>query len=377
MLIVKEAETVISAAKKLLQGSQVRKGSRLRRVVSVLADASKLSVVLQNELRPLRAAVTAAEQWLSGHTGILKDLGIPYDLSQVDVEAAAASSINAAGEGDEEDDGAGANPATTNIPSVTNEMIEAGEATVMLSTLNQAVQAAESVVLEFPELKALRLRFNRVSQWRAQVKERTVVGASAKPKPSSAMHVEELLEEGRMLRVLLPDELDALSKLAVRISEWDVSVSTTLDSMATEVTSLVKQYSSVGSSAETIRGLGFSFLNGTDGDTQIPSLSVDQIVRITTDTGGKKPMSSETELRLWEQVLTLRQRLDNLAAEGVSAGMIAQRAADLSLGLAAAEWLAQARSLFVSKSLVKSMTEGRTKGASAESVALVWADVNR
>lgn len=367
--IVKEAEIVIAAAKKLLQGSSIRKGSRLLRVVSVLADASKLSVTLQNELRPLKLAVATAEQWLSAHTGILKNLGIQCDLSQVDIEAAARSSI-LVGDGDDED-------VVNTGTSVANDVIEAGDAIVALNELNQAIQSAESVVLEFPELKALRQRFNRVNQWRTQVKERTAVSAIVKPKPSSAVHVQELLDEGRGLRILLPNDFDSLNLLAERISEWDKSVGSTLDAMATDVMSLVEQYSSVGSSAENIRGLGFSFLTGTDpGLPEPPFLLTKQIVRMTVETTGKKPMSSDAELQLWEQVLTLRKSLDDLATQGTTHGMIAQRTVDLSLGLATTDWLAQTRSLFVSKSLVKSMAEGRSKSAS-ESAAIVWADVNR
>lgn len=137
----------------------MKRGTRLSRAVSLLAESTLLPVVMPSDLKPLKDAVLQVADWLSTHATVMASLGIKCDLAQTDISRVAAGMIdtNESGNGDETDnvdeETATAYFAADGSTNVTDEMFS--EAVVDLPTLTKAVQTAESLMLDFSEIKCV------------------------------------------------------------------------------------------------------------------------------------------------------------------------------------------------------------------------------
>jgi hypothetical protein len=58
----------------ILQGNAVRKGTKLARLQLLFDEGAALPVNFDTELRPIRAAISAAKQWQEDHAPILQRL---------------------------------------------------------------------------------------------------------------------------------------------------------------------------------------------------------------------------------------------------------------------------------------------------------------
>ena len=165
------------------QGTSIKKGVRLKRIVDLLAESTLLPLTLTSECRALRIAVTGASDWLQKHASVLLALDIPCDLTQTDVTAAAEQLKADMMEHDNDEDVAGDNDeqphattttTTTTVPTDNNMDIVTPSpaaavlppATVTMTELEAVLEAADLIsYLDFPELKAVRLRVTRVRAW--------------------------------------------------------------------------------------------------------------------------------------------------------------------------------------------------------------------
>lgn len=69
------------------QGSAVRKGSKLLRIRALCEEGAAIPVSFESELRPLRAAVEAAEAWEAEHGALLLALRLHDDEHAIAVSA--------------------------------------------------------------------------------------------------------------------------------------------------------------------------------------------------------------------------------------------------------------------------------------------------
>ncbi len=59
-----------------VQGKEVKTGTALDRLQALLAEADDIPVNFENELRPVRLAVSATATWISTHAAQLHSVGI-------------------------------------------------------------------------------------------------------------------------------------------------------------------------------------------------------------------------------------------------------------------------------------------------------------
>jgi len=74
--LVADAEKWLNKAKKLMQGSAVRRGTKLTRLRLLHDEGAQIPINFETELRPLKVAIAAAEQWAAQHRAVLEALGI-------------------------------------------------------------------------------------------------------------------------------------------------------------------------------------------------------------------------------------------------------------------------------------------------------------
>ena len=58
------------------QGSAVRRGTKLTRLRLLHDEGAQIPINFETELRPLKVAIAAAEQWAAQHRAVLEALGI-------------------------------------------------------------------------------------------------------------------------------------------------------------------------------------------------------------------------------------------------------------------------------------------------------------
>lgn len=63
----------------------MRKGTKLARVQQLYDEGSGIRIHFEAELRPLRAALAAADQWRQENASVLKGLGLLHDEDSVTV----------------------------------------------------------------------------------------------------------------------------------------------------------------------------------------------------------------------------------------------------------------------------------------------------
>jgi hypothetical protein len=83
------------------KGNAVRKGSKLSRLRQLYAEGINININFTNELRPIKAAITAAEQWKEQNAVILHQLQI---RDEEDEDGSAIAAVGAAASGERTND---------------------------------------------------------------------------------------------------------------------------------------------------------------------------------------------------------------------------------------------------------------------------------
>lgn len=391
--LVDQSERLLAAMKRITQGTNVKKRTKLTRVVDLLAEMSLLPLTLTAECRPLRSALSNVTDWLQKYSTSLVALGIPCDESQTDLQAAAErlkqqleqtddSDNNEEGDGEEHIAAATAIVVGREIllddakdSAATNT--ELTEPTVTLPELKKLLDEADTISVDFPELKSARLRLVKAQSWLLQASEKLAIVTSGninsanvtvpiggnKPKGyhsssrCSEAHLQTMLKEVASLRVAFPEEVEGLTLLAAEIHDYDDTLEVSLRKMAERLLPLSHGY------FELVETLGLDGL-GSDcfRDISKPCGIRKGVAKVHTKLTGKE------ELVLWSQLEECSRLLIVISKHSEDTGILSKHSADVSMCTAAMQWVAHVRRLVMGLGQVSDT-------AASSDEKLLWGDV--
>ena len=189
----------------LSQGTTVRKGIKLTRLEQLHDEGSHISINFDNELRPLKTAITAAQEWMEEHKTLLSRLGVKEEQEQV--EAVELSEEGTAGA-----DVAHATtpsapttaPTTVDTTADTTETdlkpesdsMEVADIEVTLSDLREAAQSASQLSADFELSWRAQELLYQIERWVAKVDHMCSVSARAASGSSEAESTSATTIEG-------------------------------------------------------------------------------------------------------------------------------------------------------------------------------------
>lgn len=390
--LVDQVERLLAAIKRITQGTNVKKGTKLTRMVDLLAEVSLLPLTLTAECRPLRSTLSNITDWMQKNSSSLAAIGISCDLSQTDVQVAAErlkQQIEQTNESnDNDEDGEGDESALAaavegdSLVGQENESVAMStvlaEPTVTLPELKKVLDEAEGISVDFFELKSARQRLVKAQSWLAQASEKlanvsfgditnasnstnaavSVGGSKSKVHHSSSRcseaHLQAMLKEVSSLQIAFPEEVQGLQRLAEEIREYDYKLEISLLTAADHLLPLAHEYFQL---VET------SGLDGLGSDC-FRDITISHNVQKSVPKGPAKLTEDAGELSLWSKFEEYQRMLTGISKHNEDTGILSKHSADVSVGLAAMQWVAHVRRLVIDLSDNASLDE-----------KLLWGDI--
>jgi hypothetical protein len=171
--IVTKSEKILNTIKRITEKNNVlKKGILLDKVIGIYNDARSIHVNLEYELRPLKTAISATEEWIQGNEQVLHKLGIPIVTLQLInlfnniVDTDNNRVWNNENMCWEDADAIKESPLDTRVVSTVTDATP-----VDFDTLETVIDNASGIVTEFPELTECRIMVNTASEWLDRLKE--------------------------------------------------------------------------------------------------------------------------------------------------------------------------------------------------------------
>ena len=256
----------------------VKAGSSLSRLRDLLAEGRRVPVNLEYEMRPLKASIEAAQEWMEQHSEVLKALGIVTVNNACPPADTAAAAMG------------GTNTDTkTKIP---------------YEKLFSCVNAASGISATFPELSEVRELLRETDEWLALATERcerpqshkkaaghksadqaamttsheeekVVNTTSTSSSSSSAPHRDvllSLLARGQNLGVDVSAETEMIEVALAAIDDWEGTAGQALCDLDRQVAPVVQAYRRLAAVTATVKGKTTGGGGGEAATSQLPPL---------------------------------------------------------------------------------------------------------
>ena len=76
---IESADSWLAATKKISTNGNIKKGTKLKRARELYVEALNFKLNFTNEMKPLRAAIIQAENWIADNVYLLERLAIPFE----------------------------------------------------------------------------------------------------------------------------------------------------------------------------------------------------------------------------------------------------------------------------------------------------------
>lgn len=289
MEMLEAGELWQKSAKKMMQGTTIRKGISLSNLIASYHEGNALPVSLSRELGPISSAITAAEDWIEENRPALTKLGIESThVCALRVEKSEKGSDDADVDASEKDIAADVESTADTEMKQDDETTDGAEdedvdSLVTYQELKAIVDAGSGMNAEFDEIIEVRDRLEACENWINQVhdkvpkhlstqllascgrRHKTVVKEPVttlkRSESSSLSDLLTLLTEGSELKMSLINEMACLRTAISSAQKWNESAMQSVTAMLdASLQPIVNRARSV--SQQIISSKSFPFIEG-------------------------------------------------------------------------------------------------------------------
>ncbi len=430
--IVSKSDKILNTIKRITEKNNVlKKGILLDKVISIYNDARSIHVNLDYELRPLKTAISATEEWIKSNETVLQKLGIPI------VTLKLIENFNDTFDADNNrvwnnesmcwEDSVDTGSRISDTAAMTNSN---DSTLVEFSVLQSVIENAAGIVTEFPELSECRLIATNAAEWLDRMNELLPKkDTSIKPKTPKSANIDSneiikrvdindlvlLLSAAEDFKLNFDKEKETIQESMEKATVWNQSALVSLQTIQTKLKTVLDSYRSLlcksaietESSEDILSHLPFACVRGIKniGDTsdkEEDDEDEDDKMEVANDSvngenGGEDDEASEvsplinvepvemyennesnkqtrdTEDSLYTQLVDIADEIDLLQKDGNDIGINTEASVMLDVYMSSLNWICEARTIL----LVNSDTFSTVNKLGGNQSSKDWGDTTK
>lgn len=409
---VNKTEEWTTKLKRQMSNNVIKKGAKLSTLRKLFEEGKSIPVHLDAEMRPIRLAIAAAEEWIHQSHTMLSKIGIQCDLTRYvnvdesekdkakEIELTSASSNlkakkqkggkvakkDEAGPDAEKDgeeikdntvEGVTEAKGTSNDNEPFSAMVivkEDGDDRVTFLELRQIVNSAANISAEFEEIKAARNLLSEAEKWLNEVEEHSSKKLSKKRKPAALL--EALLVKGDELSLNFDNEKKKIRDILDCTAKWNAHAEEKINQiLSTGLNSVVSSYRSlILADTQALPYIPFMSTSKTLEEARQDLAADDECLDFmdrledhlkNSDAKNVKTPDAnvaQQEEVLWSRVCVMRQELIELCNEGEELGIVVSSSVLINICISAFDWVDEVRGILISRNAAAAGSANRDWG---------------